>query len=164
MSGEGVPPGGAEAGEACLVSARTAVEIGGANFSSRASCMDMAIQTEVPAGGERTRALLVEIAGGHRAAQLRGQVAARKRGASRELIEEAFQEACLRAGRGCRGQSMGEVYKWLLRTTDSLVDDARDRLKREVLVDHCAPAFQRPDQSLAPPDELLIKRDDRAEL
>src|SRR3954465_11517803 len=164
MSGRGCRPTGGEGHDGCSVSARTAVEIGGANFSSRASCIDMAIQTEVPAGGERTRAFLVEIAGGHRAVQWRGQVAAAKRGATREQIEEAFQEACLRAGRGCRGQTMGEVYKWLLKTTDSLVDDARARLKREVLVDHSAPAFQRPDPSLAPPDEVLIKREERAEL
>src|SRR3954463_7671831 len=164
MPGRGVRPSGTDASGGSPVSARTVVEIGGANCCASASCMDMAIQTEVPAGRERTRALLAEIAGGRRAVQLRGQVAAAKRGATREQIEEAFQEACLRAGRGCRGQTMGEVYKWLLRTTDSLVDDARDRLKREVLVDHSAPAFQRADLSLAPPDELLIKREERAEL
>src|SRR4051794_35846602 len=128
MSGEGVRPSGAEAHEGGSVSARTPVEVGGANFPCPASCMDMAIQTEAPAGGERTRALLVEIAGGRRAVQLRGQVAAAKRGASREQIEEAFQEACLRAGRGGRGQSMGEGYKWLLPTTDPPGDDAREPL------------------------------------
>ena len=96
--------------------------------------------------------------------QLRGQVAAAKRGATREQIEEAFQEACLKAGRSCRGQTMGEVYKWLLKTTDSIVDDMRDRLKREVLVDHCASEFQTVDPTLAPPDEVLIEREERAEL
>jgi hypothetical protein len=59
---------------------------------------------------------------------------------------------------------MGEVYKWLLKTTDSTVDDMRDRLKREVLVDHSAKEFQTVDRSLAAPDEVLIKREERAEL
>jgi DNA-directed RNA polymerase specialized sigma24 family protein len=124
----------------------------------------MAIEIAVPPGPQRTRALLEEIAGGRRGVQLRGQVAAVKRGATREQIEEAFQEACLKATRSCRGQTIGEVYKWLLKTTDSLVDDMRDRLKREVLVDHGATAFETVDPSLAPPDEVLIKREERAEL
>jgi DNA-directed RNA polymerase specialized sigma24 family protein len=96
--------------------------------------------------------------------QLRGQVAAAKRGATREQIEEAFQEACLKAGRSCRGQTMGEVYKWLLKTTDSIVDDTRDRLKREVLVDHSAREFETVDPTLAPPEEVLIKREEQGEL
>ena len=124
----------------------------------------MAIHVGTARGPERTRALLEEIAGGRRAAQLRAQVAAAKRGATREQVEEAFQEACLKAARSCRGQTMGEVYKWLLRTTDSTVDDMRDRLKREVLVDHSAREFQTVDSSLAPPEEALIDGEERAEL
>ena len=124
----------------------------------------MAIHVGIAQGPERTRALLEEIAGGRRGAQLRAQVARAKRGATREQIEEAFQEACLKAARSCRGQTMGEVYKWLLRTTDSTIDDMRDRLKREVLVDHSARVFQTSDPSLAPPEELLIKREEREEL
>ena len=142
----------------------TAVEEVGAKIAASPSLGGMAIELGVPPGRERTRALLEEIAGGRRGAQLRGQVAAVKRGATREQIEEAFQEACLKAGRSCRGQTMGEVYKWLLKTTDSIVDDTRDRLKREVLVDHCAKEFETVDSSLAPPDEILIRREERAEL
>jgi hypothetical protein len=112
----------------------TTVEEVGANIAASPSLGGMAIEVGVLPGPERTRALLKEIAGGRRGVQLRGQVAAAKRGATREQIEEAFQEACLKAGRSCRGQTMGEVYKWLLKTTDSIVDDTRDRLKREVLV------------------------------
>ncbi len=136
----------------------------GAKNVASPSSGDMATDVGAPPGTERTRALLAEIAGGRRGAQLRGQVAAAKRGATREQIEEAFQEACLKAGRSCRGQTMGEVYKWLLKTTDSTVDDMRDRLKREVLVDPSAKEFQTVDPSLAPPDEVLIKREERAEL
>ena len=150
--------------DGCAVSDLTTNTDAGAKIGSSPSCRDMATDVGVPPGPERTRALLVEIAGGRRGVQLRGQVAAAKRGATREQIEEAFQEACLKAGRSCRGQTMGEVYKWLLKTTDSIVDDMRDRLKREVLVDHCASEFQTVDPTLAPPDEVLIRREERAEL
>jgi hypothetical protein len=142
----------------------TSREERGAKTGASPSDEGMAVDIGISQGPERTRALLEEIAGGRRGAQLRGQVAAVKRGATREQIEEAFQEACLKAGRSCRGQTMGEVYKWLLKTTDSIVDDMRDRLKREVLVDHSAKEFQAVDPSLSPPDELLIKREERAEL
>ena len=124
----------------------------------------MATTIGCPRGPERTRALLEEIAGGRRGVQLRAQVLGAKRGATREQVEEAFQEACLKAARGCRGQTMGEVYTWLRMATDSGVDDMRDRLKREVLVDHSTAQFPAVDASLAPPDELLIRREERAEL
>ena len=154
----------AELPDGSYVSDLTTIEERGAKIVAPPSCSGMAIDVGVAPGPERTRALLAEIAGGRRGAQLRGQVAAVKRGATREQIEEAFQEACLKAGRSCRGQTMGEVYKWLLKTTDSTVDDMRDRLKREVLVDHSAQEFQTVDPALAPPDEVLIKREERAEL
>jgi DNA-directed RNA polymerase specialized sigma24 family protein len=154
----------AEPTDGSRVSDLTSTADAGAKIGASPSCRDMAADVGVPPGPERTRALLVEIAGGRRGMQLRGQVAAAKRGATREQIEEAFQEACLKAGRSCRGQTMGEVYKWLLKTTDSIVDDMRERLKREVLVEHSAKEFQTVDPTLAPPDEVLIKREERAEL
>ena len=164
MRGGRLDPVNAESLAGSCVSDLTTVEGLGAKIVASPSCGCMAIDVGVPPGPERTRALLAEIAGGRRGAQLRGQVAAVKRGATREQIEEAFQEACLKAGRSCRGQTMGEVYKWLLKTTDSTLDDMRDRLKREVLVDHSAKEFQTADPSLAPPDAVLIKREERAEL
>jgi RNA polymerase sigma factor (sigma-70 family) len=141
----------------------TRIEEVGAKSAGQPSWGDMAINAGPLSGPERTHALVEEIAG-RRGAQLRGQVAVAKRGASPELIEEAFQEACLRASRSCRGQTIDEVYKYLLKTTDSIVDDMRDRLKREVLVDHSAREFRTVDPSLAPPDEVMIKREERAEL
>jgi hypothetical protein len=66
---------------------------------------------------ETTRALLEAIAGGRRGEQLRATVASWNRGATREQIDEAFQEACVRAARWCSGQTMGEVYVWLRTTT-----------------------------------------------
>jgi hypothetical protein len=121
----------AESPDGSYVRNLTTIEEGGAKIVASHSCSGMAIDVGVAPGPERTRALLAEIAGGRRGAQLRGQVAAVKRGASREQIEEAFQEACLKAGRSCRGQTMGEVYKWLLKTTDSTVDDMRDTARDE---------------------------------
>jgi DNA-directed RNA polymerase specialized sigma24 family protein len=147
-----------------FVTELTAGETVGANFAEPPSSDGMATHTRQPPGPTRTRALLEEIAGGQRAAQLRAQVAAANRGATPEQIEEAFQEACLRATRGCHGQTMGEVYVWLRKTTGTLLSDMRDRLKREILVDHTAPDFHAVDPSTATPDEILIKRDERSEL
>lgn len=164
MTSEGLDATSAEPRDGSHVIDLAQFENGGAKTRASPSCGRMAINVRVPPGPQRTRALLEEIAGGRRGVQLRAQVAAAKRGATREQIEEAFQEACIKADRSCRGQTMGEVYKWLLRTTDSTVDDMRDRLKREVLVDHCAREFQTDDPGLVAPDEVLIKREERAEL
>jgi hypothetical protein len=65
---------------------------------------------------ELTRALVERIARGERRAALHSQVAAWRPGASPEHVEEALQEACLRAEWGCHGQTEGEVFVWL-RTT-----------------------------------------------
>jgi len=63
-----------------------------------------------------TRRLIEQIAGGQLGAKLRSQVAARHPEASRDEVEEAFQEACLRAGDRCRGQTEGEGFTWLRMT------------------------------------------------
>lgn len=149
-----------------LVTKLTAVEEVGANFDASPSSDGMATHTTRSSGQARTRELLEEIAGGQRGAQIRGQVAAApaNRGATPEQVEEAFQEACLRAAAGCHGQTMGEVYVWLRKTTGTLLKDMRDRLKREVLVDHTAPDFHAVDMSTATPDEIVIRREELAEL
>jgi DNA-directed RNA polymerase specialized sigma24 family protein len=64
-----------------------------------------------------TRALIVQIAGGELGAKLRSQVKRWHPGATRDQVEDAFQEACARAERSCRGQSEGEVFTWLRTTT-----------------------------------------------
>lgn len=113
---------------------------------------------------DQTRRLLEEIAGGQRGAQLRAQIAAANRGSTPDQVEEAFQEACLRATRGCRGQTMGEVYVWLRKTTGTLLRDARERLKREVLVDQSATEFLMEDTGTTRPEDEVIRREERAEL
>jgi RNA polymerase sigma factor (sigma-70 family) len=116
-------------------------------------------------GAETTRALLEEIAGGKRGAQLRATVAAWNRGATREQVEEAFQEACIRAARSCTGQTIGEVYVWLRTTTHHELGDMRDRVKQEILVDDVSnAAFESTDAALASPAEVLIESEDRAEI
>jgi len=86
-------------------------------------------------GRARTLALLEQIVGGDAALKLRRQVLGRNRGATVEQVEEAFQEACARAARSCRGQAEGEVYTWLRTTTDRCLWRMRERGEREVIVD-----------------------------
>ncbi|MBJ7329183.1 MAG: hypothetical protein JHC95_04745 [Solirubrobacteraceae bacterium] len=136
----------------------------GANSSGLSSYGGMAAHTALQTASDRTRELLEEIAGGQRALQLRAQVAAANRGSTPEQVEEAFQEACLRATRGCRGQTMGEVYVWLRKTTGTLLRDARERLKREVLIDQSATEFLVEDAAATRPDEEIIRREEHAEL
>ena len=77
-----------------------------------------------------TRALIVQIAGGEQGAKLRSQVTRWHPGATREQVEDAFQEACVRAERSCRGQSEGEVFTWLRTTTHHELGHLRKRAWR----------------------------------
>ena len=139
-------------------------ENGGANSAALASSEGMVATNGHRPGAETTRALLEAIAGGRRAEQLRATVAAWNRGASREEIDEAFQEACARAARWCTGQTMGEVYVWLRTTTHRQVGEMRERGKYEIPVDVAHAAFASTESSLASPVEVLIEREDRAEI
>lgn len=148
---------------ACDANAPTRAEEG-AKIVCWSSRTGVAPRTAQPTASDRTRDLLEEIAGGRRGAQLRSQVAAANRGSTPEQVEEAFQEACLRATRGCRGETMGEVYVWLRKTTGTLLRDARERLKREVLVDQSATEFLVEDVGATRPDEDVIRREELSEL
>lgn len=162
--GDALVCGDAELRGGAVVIDLTEIEKEGANFPAQPSLGCMATTIGCPPGADRTRSLLAEIAGGRRGVKLRAQVLRAKPNATPDEVEEAFQEACLKAATRCRGQTMGEVYKWLHKVTDSSVDDTRDRRKHEVLVDPSAGDFEAVDTALAPPDELLIKRDERAEM
>jgi RNA polymerase sigma factor (sigma-70 family) len=148
-----------------VVIALTGIDKEGASFPAAPSSGGMATSIGHRPGLETTRALLEEIAGGERGAQLRATVAAWNRGATREQVEEAFQEACIRAARSCTGQTIGEVYVWLRTTTHRELGDMRDRVKQEILVDDVSnAAFESTDAALASPAEVLIEREERAEI
>jgi len=142
----------------------TQIEKEGAKFSAEPSVGCMPATIGIPPGPDRTRALLEELVAGRRAGMVRAQILRAKEDATPEEVEEAFQEACAKAASRCHGQTMGEVYKWLRMTTDSAFDDLRDRRKHEVLVDPAAGDFEGVDATLGPPNELLIKREERAEV
>lgn len=115
-------------------------------------------------GSQTTRMLLERIAGGEQGAKLRSQVAGWHRGATREQVEEAFQEACARAQRACRGQTEGEVFTWLRTTTHRHVGRMLDRARREILVDVPDSVFEEAHPALLSPEQQLIDRENAAEI
>lgn len=115
-------------------------------------------------GADTTRSLLEAIAVGSRGERLRATVAAWNRGATQEQVDEAFQEACARAAQHCRGQSIGEVYVWLRTTTHRHLSEMREQGQREIPVDISSAVFESSDASFASPPDVLIEREDRAEV
>jgi RNA polymerase sigma factor (sigma-70 family) len=113
---------------------------------------------------ELTRALIERIARGERHAALHSQVAAWRPGASPEYVEEALQEACLRAERACHGQTEGEVFAWLRTTARRELGSIHGRARREVLVDAAELARRDGIGVAAGPEEELIEREDDAEV
>lgn len=111
-----------------------------------------------------TRTQLELIAGGEQGAKLRSQVAAWHPGSTRDELEEAFQEACARAERGCRGESEGEVYTWLRTTTHRELGRMHDRARHESLVAVPDRALDDPRESALAPEQQLIEREERTEL
>jgi RNA polymerase sigma factor (sigma-70 family) len=108
--------------------------------------------------------LLERIAGGEQGAKLRAQVATWHRGATREQVEEAFQEACARAYRACRGETEGEVFTWLRTTTHRHLGRMQERARREILIDAPDAVVDETHRSLRSPEEQLIDRENQAEI
>jgi RNA polymerase sigma factor (sigma-70 family) len=108
--------------------------------------------------------LLERIVGGELGAKLRSQVAGWHPGATREQVEEAFQEACARAQRACGGQTEGEVFTWLRTTAHRHLGRMQDRARREVLVDAPDLVFEEAHPSRLSPEEQLIDRENQAEI
>lgn len=110
-------------------------------------------------GPDRTHALLEQIIGGARGAQLHAKLADANPSAPPELIEEAFQEACIRADRLCHRQTEGEVYVGLHTTAHREIGHIRARTEHEVPVDTSGSGFDPADPAtLAPVDELIKRR------
>jgi RNA polymerase sigma factor (sigma-70 family) len=108
--------------------------------------------------------LLERIVAGEQGAKLRSQVAAWHRGATSEQVEEAFQEACARAYRACRGETEGEVFTWLRTTTHRHLGRMQQRARREIPVDAPDAVFDETRRSLRSPEEQLIDRENQAEI
>lgn len=111
----------------------------GANFPPLPSWRCMTAITRVRSGPERTRALLEQIIGGSRGAQLRAKLANANPSATPELIDEAFQVACIRASTACHGQTEGEVYVWLRTTAHREIGHLRASTEHEGPSTHGAP-------------------------
>lgn len=118
--------------------------------------------------GQSTRILLEEIARGELGAKLRSQVAAWNPGATREELDEAFQEACMRADRACRGQSEGEVFTWLRTTTHRELGHLRKRAwqrsREELLVDTSSREIDAVCSTDCTPEDELIDREAQVEV
>lgn len=93
-----------------------------------------AIATPSPESGI-TVALIEEIAGGEAGPKLRSQVQRWFPTASRDEVDEAFQEACTRGTHLCRGRTKDEVYVWLRTTTHRCLDRMYERTNCEVATD-----------------------------
>lgn len=161
------PPGG-RARDARDVPIGEQLEIRGASFVLGASLQAVAATKEPRSNRDLTRGLIERIVSGERGAMLRSQVVSWNPGVSRDEVDEALQEACLLAGRSCRGQTEGEVYTWLRTTAHrELVHmrrRSRSRLQRELLADVTTLEFQRAVSDERRPEDVLIDREDRAEL
>jgi len=159
------PDGGRSATEGARRPAGDVVDTRGATFPPPTSLGAVAASTGHSPGRETTKALIEQIAGGELGAKLRSQVAAWHPGATRDEVDEAFQDACVLANRSCRGQSEGEVYTWLRTTTSRELGHLRKRESRrsqlEVLVD-----VSTLDRSSAEPtpEQQLIEREDQADV
>jgi RNA polymerase sigma factor (sigma-70 family) len=140
----------------------------GASFVRGSSLWAVAETKEPRSGRDLTRGLIERIVSGERGAKLRSQVVSWHPGVSREEIDEAFQEACLLAGWGCRGQTEGEVYAWLRTTTHRELGHmrrrSRSRAQRELLVDVTAPEFGLAAVEERRPEDALFEQEDQAEL
>lgn len=139
----------------------------GASFRASVSLGVVAVLSRHPPGRERTRALIEDLAGGELGAKLRSQMIAWHPGATREDVEEAFQEACVHAARACQGQTEGEVFTWLRTTTRHELGRMRRRAGRrarlEVLADVSTLDVQ-PGAGAAAPEQELIDREDLADV
>lgn len=136
----------------------------GASSPAARSVEGMPATIEQQPGSQTTRMLLERIIGGTQGAKLRSQVAAWHRGATREQVEEAFQEACARAHRACHGQTEGEVFTWLRTTTHRHLGRMQDRARREILGEVPDSAFDEAHRSPPSPEQQLIDRENRAEI
>lgn len=136
----------------------------GANFPALASWGCMGAITGCEPGRHTTVALLGRIMRGERGLQLRAKLANANPSATPELVDEAFQIACIRAEHSCHGQTEGEVYVWLRTTAHREIGHLRKRAENEVPVDTFGAGFDPLDPEERTVVDELIDREDEAEI
>lgn len=115
-------------------------------------------------GRQTTLALLEQIMRGERGRQLRAKIANANPSAAPDLIDEAFQLACIYAERACHGQTEGEVYVWLRTTIHREIGHLRKRYENEVPSDTFGSGYDPLDPDERTPEDELIDREDEAEV
>ncbi len=163
MTGEGLDAGHFALRDRTLVHSLTGSEELGAKTGACPSWAHMATTVKTPPGGEQTRQILEQIVRGERGRQLRAKVAALNADFDRSHVDDAFQAACERAAKSCRGQSEGEVYQWLYTTMMRELGATRKMLQREAPVDWSTESlarFRRSDVSVA--DEVVEREGEGA--
>ena len=116
------------------------------------------------ADSANTRALLARIVAGNLAPKLRAQVTTWHPSATREQVEDAFQQACLLAEEGCRGQAEGEVFTWLRTTTHRELGHMLRRARFEMPAGDAFGTLEAIPDAADGPVEQLIEREDQDEL
>jgi RNA polymerase sigma factor (sigma-70 family) len=145
------------------VSARTFGAAQGANLAGCGSSDGMGVSTAHLSGPDATRAVLEAVVAGDAALRLRRQVLGWHPSATVEQVEDAFQEACARAARSCRGQSEGEVYTWLRTTTHRCLIRMRQRAEREALGPRPIDELEIDDESPGV-ETIVVERESRVEI
>lgn len=142
----------------------TELQAVGAKNGSRPSWSHMGNTVKTPPDRETTREILEQIVRGERGRQLRAKVAGLNSDVDRSRVDDAFQTACERAGKRCRGKTEGEVYQFLYTTMMRELNAVRTALQREEPVDWSAESmarFRRCDTSVA---EEVVDRETEGEL
>ena len=136
---------------------------GGKNVS-RPSWSHMGNTVNTSPGRKTTREILEQIVRGARGRQLRAKVAGLNSDVDRSRVDDAFQTACERAGKPCRGKTEGEVFQFLYTTMMRELTAVRTALQREEPVDWSSESlarFRRCDTSVA---EEVVDREAEDEL
>lgn len=101
---------------------------------------------------------------GNRGEQLRAKISNANPSASPDLIDEAFQLACIRAEASCHGQTEGEVYVWLRTTIHREIGRQRKLAENELPSETFGSGYDPLDPDERTPEDELIDREDQAEI
>lgn len=156
VTDEGLSAERPEPGDGSSVISLTEIPEVGAKNGVCPSWAHMEKTMKTPPDRETTLGILEQIVRGERGRQLRAKVASLNSDFDRSRVDDAFQTACERAGKRCKGQTEGEVYQFLYTTMMRELNAVRNVLQREELVDWSTESrarFRRCDTSVA--DEVV---------